>query len=84
MPLIEVKLAQNAYNPEQKRQMITRLTDAMARIVGKTLDPITCIVIEEPRSSPREFEGLSTETIEALASRVNRPAPTFEELLQYI
>jgi len=84
MALIEVKLAQNAYNPEQKRQMITRLTDAMVRIVGKTLDPITCIVIEEPRSSARKFEGPSTKTIEALASRVNCPAPTFEELLQYI
>ena len=84
MPLIEVKLAQNAYTPAQKKQMITWLTDAMASIVGKTCDPVTCIVIEEPQNSPRDFEGLTTEAIEALASRVNRPAPTFEELLQYI
>jgi phenylpyruvate tautomerase PptA (4-oxalocrotonate tautomerase family) len=83
MPLIQVKLAQNTYTPEQRKQMITRLTDAMAGIIGEILDPITCIVVEEPRSSPRDFE-VPMNNFQVLASRVNCPDPSFEELLQYI
>ena len=36
MPLIEVHLIEKVFNPEQKRQIIQKLTDAMVLIEGET------------------------------------------------
>jgi 4-oxalocrotonate tautomerase len=35
MPLIEVHLIENVFNPEQERQIIQKLTDAMVSIEGE-------------------------------------------------
>jgi 4-oxalocrotonate tautomerase len=35
MPLIEVHLIENVFNPEQLHQMIQKLTDAIASIEGE-------------------------------------------------
>ena len=35
MPLIEVHVIENVFNAEQKRQMISKLTDAMVSIEGE-------------------------------------------------
>jgi 4-oxalocrotonate tautomerase len=36
MPLINVKLVENVFSPNQKREIIARLTDAMVTIEGET------------------------------------------------
>ena len=36
MPLIEVHLIEKVFNPEQKRQIIQKLTDAMVSIKART------------------------------------------------
>ena len=45
MPLIEVHPIENVFNPEQKRQIIKKLTDAMVLIEGANMRDVT-------RSSP--------------------------------
>jgi 4-oxalocrotonate tautomerase len=47
MPFIQVKLINEVFSPEQKRNMITKLTDAMVSIEGEHLRPVTWVVIEE-------------------------------------
>ena len=37
MPLIEVHLIEKVFNPEQKRQIIQKLTDAMVSIEGENM-----------------------------------------------
>jgi hypothetical protein len=37
MPLIEVHVIENVFNPEQKSQMIRKLTDAMVSIEGENM-----------------------------------------------
>jgi 4-oxalocrotonate tautomerase len=47
MPLVNVKLIEGVFTDGQKAQIITDLTDAMVRIEGEGLRPVTWVVIEE-------------------------------------
>ena len=71
MPLIQVKLIENVFTPEQKSQMITRLTDAMVSIEGENMRSVTWVVIEEARSGEWGIGGqaLTTDAVRALAAR---------------
>ena len=56
MPLINVKVIENVFSPEQKQQIVSRLTDAMVQIEGEAMRPVTWCVIEEVRSGA--FPGI--------------------------
>jgi 4-oxalocrotonate tautomerase len=47
MPLINVELIENVFTPEQKQQIITKLTDAMLTIEGEALRSVTWVKISE-------------------------------------
>ena len=47
MPLIQVKLIENILTPEQKSQIIRKLTEAIVSIKGDNMCPVTSVVIEE-------------------------------------
>jgi 4-oxalocrotonate tautomerase len=70
MPLIQVKLIENVFTPAQKRQIITKLTDAMVSIEGENMRPVTWVVIEEARSGEWGIGGqaMTTEAVQALAA----------------
>ena len=69
MPLIQVKLIENVFSPAQKKEMITRLTDAMVSIEGENMRPVTWVVIEEARSGEWGIGGqsMTTDAVRALA-----------------
>jgi 4-oxalocrotonate tautomerase len=50
MPYVQVKLIEGAFSPEEKQEMITKLTDTMVEIEGESLRPVTWVTIEEVRS----------------------------------
>ena len=70
MPLINVKLIEDVFTPEQKVQIVERLTDAMVSIEGENMRGVTWVVVEEVRSGYWGIGGkpLSTEDIGALAA----------------
>ena len=70
MPLIEVHLIEKVFNPEQKRQIIQKLTDAMVSIEGENMRPVTWVVIEEVKSGDWGIGGnpLTTNDVKALAA----------------
>jgi 4-oxalocrotonate tautomerase len=72
MPLIEVKLIKNVFSPEQKREMIERLTDAMVEIEGENMRPVTWVTVEEVASGDWGIGGnaLTTEDVKALQAGV--------------
>jgi 4-oxalocrotonate tautomerase len=72
MPLIQVKLIENVFTPEQKREMVQRLTDAMVEIEGENMRPVTWVVVEEVASGDWGIGGnpLTTEDVKALAAGV--------------
>jgi 4-oxalocrotonate tautomerase len=72
MPLINVKVIENVFSEEDKKQMVTRLTDAMVTIEGENMRGVTWVVIDEVRSGNWGIGGnaLSTADVKALAAGV--------------
>ncbi len=69
MPLIQVRLIKDVFSKEQKRQMISKLTDAMVSIEGENMRKVTWCVIEEVESGDWGMGGnaLTTADVHALA-----------------
>jgi 4-oxalocrotonate tautomerase len=70
MPLIEVKVIENVFTPEQKSQIITKLTDAMVSIEGESLRPYTLVLIEDVRSGEWSVGGkaFTSDAVHAVAA----------------
>ena len=70
MPLIEVSVIEDVFTPEQKHQIITKLTDAMVEIEGENMRPVTWCVVREVASGDWGIAGnaLTTADVHALAA----------------
>ena len=70
MPLINVKLIEEVFTPEQKREVVERLTDAMVSVEGENMRPVTWVIVEEVRSGDWGIGGkpLTTGDVRALAA----------------
>jgi 4-oxalocrotonate tautomerase len=70
MPLINVKLIEDVFTSEQKKEIVERLTDTMVSIEGENMRGVTWVVVEEVRSGDWGIGGkpLSTEDVRALAA----------------
>ena len=70
MPLINVKLIEDVFTPEQKGQIVERLTDAMVSIEGENMRGVTWVFVEEVKSGDWGIGGqpLSTDAVKALAT----------------
>lgn len=70
MPLIQVSLIEGVFTPEQKKQIVRNLTDAMVAIEGEALRGVTWVTIQEMRSGDWGIGGqpLTTADVQALAA----------------
>ena len=70
MPLINVKLIEGVFSPDQKRQMVHKLTDTMVAIEGEAMRGVTWVVVEEVASGDWGIGGqpLTTADVQALAN----------------
>jgi 4-oxalocrotonate tautomerase len=70
MPLINVKLIEDVFTPEQKRRIVEELTDAMVAIEGESMRQVTWVIVEEVRSGDWGIAGkpLTTRDVRALAA----------------
>jgi 4-oxalocrotonate tautomerase len=70
MPFINVKLIEDVFTPEQKHQIVEKLTDAMVAIEGESMRQVTWVVVEEVRSGDWGIAGrpLTTQDVRALAA----------------
>jgi len=68
MPMVTVKLIEGVFTPEQKQEMIRRITDTMVEIEGESLRPVTWVLVEEVRSGDWGIagNGLTTADVHAL------------------
>jgi 4-oxalocrotonate tautomerase len=71
MPFVNVKLIEGVFTPEQKRDMIHRLTETMVEIEGENLRQVTWVVVEEVKSGDWGIggNGLTTADVHALQGR---------------
>ena len=72
MPFINVKLIEGVFTPEQKQEVIRKLTDTMVGIEGENVRSVTVCVVEEVASGDWGIGGqpYTTEDILALARGV--------------
>jgi 4-oxalocrotonate tautomerase len=75
MPMVTVKVIEGVFTPEQKQEMIRKVTEAMVEIEGENLRPVTWVLVEEVRSGDWGIagNGLTTADVHALQGQV--PAP---------
>jgi 4-oxalocrotonate tautomerase len=68
MPMVTVKLIEGVFTPEQKQEMIRKVTDTMVEIEGENLRPVTWVLVEEVRSGDWGIagNGLTTADVHAL------------------
>ena len=69
MPFVNVKLIEGVFSPEQKYDIVRRLTDTMVEIEGENMRPVTWVVVEEVQSGDWGIGGnpLTTADVKALA-----------------
>ena len=69
MPLIQVRVIKDVFSSEQKRQIITKLTDAMVSVEGENMRGVTWCMIEEVESGDWGIGGnaLTAGDVHALA-----------------
>jgi 4-oxalocrotonate tautomerase len=70
VPFINVKLVEDVFTPEQKQQIIERVTDAMVSIEGESMRGVTWVVVEEVKSGDWGIGGnaLTTDDVRSLAA----------------
>ena len=70
MPLVNVKIIEGVFSPQQKHEIIESLTEAMVSIEGENMRGVTWVVLEEVRSGDWGIGGnaLTTKDVRALAA----------------
>ncbi len=70
MPMINVKVIEGVFDADQKREMITKLTDTMVSIEGESMRSVTWVLVEEVKSGDWGIGGqpLTTADVHALAA----------------
>ncbi len=70
MPFVNVKLIKGVFSAEEKKEMITKLTDTMVSIEGEAMRQVTWVAIEEVDSGDWGIGGhaLTTQDVKDLQS----------------
>lgn len=68
MPLVNVRVIEGVFTPEQKQDIIAKVTDAMVGIEGEALRGVTWVIVEEVRSGDWGIGGqaLTTQAVQDL------------------
>ena len=74
MPLVNVRLIEGVFTPEQKREMIHRITETMVGIEGENLRQVTWVVIDEVKSGDWGIGGVGLTTADVHAKQGKAPA----------
>jgi len=68
MPLIQVKLIQDVFTPEEKKELIAKLTDVVVALKGENIRPVTWVTIDDVLSGEWGIGGqsITTEAVHSL------------------
>lgn len=77
MPFISVKVIEGVFTPEQKQQIVERVTDAMVSVEGENMRPVTWVVVEQVASGEWAIGGqpMTSEAVRALAAGAPAAGP---------
>jgi len=71
MPLVDIQLIMGVFTPDQKKQMIHRVTDAMVAVEGESMRPVTWVRVQEIESGDWAIGGnpLTAADVKAIAAK---------------
>ena len=71
MPLVDIQLIKGVFTPDQKKQMIQKVTDAMIEVEGEPMRPVTWVRVQEVESGDWAIGGnpLSAADVRARAAK---------------
>ncbi|PWU01882.1 MAG: 4-oxalocrotonate tautomerase [Candidatus Melainabacteria bacterium] len=71
MPFVEIQVIKGVFNQAQKREMITKVTDAMLSVEGEQMRNVTHVVINEIEGGDWGIGGklYTADDVKALAGR---------------
>ena len=72
MPLIQVQVIKDVFSQEQKRQIISKLTDAMVSIEGENMRQVTFCLVEEVESGDWGIGGKAMTTADVKAQAAGK------------
>lgn len=69
MPLVDIQLIKGVFSPEQKREMIEKVTDTMVGIEGEAMRGVTWVRVHEVASGEWGIGGkaITAEDVRAMA-----------------
>jgi 4-oxalocrotonate tautomerase len=69
MPLVTIDVIKNVFTPQQKEQLIEKVTNAMVAVEGENMRPVTWVRINEFQSGDWAIGGqrLSASDVQAMA-----------------
>lgn len=70
MPLVTIDLIKNVFTPEQKKQMIEKVTDAMLAVEGEAMRQVTWVKLNEVNENEWAIggQGLNAAAVHALSA----------------
>ena len=71
MPLVDIQLIKGVFTPDQKKQMIQKVTEAMITVEGEPMRPVTWVRVQEVESGDWAIGGnpLSAADVRAMATK---------------
>ena len=69
MPLVDIQLIKGVFTPDQKKTMISKVTDAMVSIEGEAMRGVTWVRVQEVESGQWAIGGKprTTDAVTAMA-----------------
>ena len=70
MPIVDIQLIEDVFTPEQKKQMIEKVTDTMVEIEGEAMRGVTWVRVQEYASGEWGIGGraMTADDVKALGS----------------
>ena len=69
MPFIDIKVIEGVFSPEEQRELVERVTEAVVSVEGEALRPVTHPVVTEPPSGSWAVGGRAMATGDVKALR---------------
>jgi 4-oxalocrotonate tautomerase len=71
MPLVDIQLIRGVFSPEQKTEMIAKVTDAIVSVEGEALRGVTWVRVQETESGQWAIGGapLTAAAVKQMAGR---------------
>jgi len=72
MPLVTIDVIKDVFTPAQKKELISKVTEAMVAVEGENMRPVTWVVVEEVKSGDWGIGGNALTTADAHALAVGK------------